>query len=587
MIARIAALLARTAVSAVLLAGCAATPFRSQSRADVRSVTADAERASAGVALDEPSPDTAVQQAAFVDAEAPPLTAPVASAESGDSPTSARPLGLHEALSLALAANPHVRVMRYLPLEMATRGDVELSQFDPILSAGGQWIDANQQAESALQAQGAGLSQFASTNFTPAGNSPNLLQLEQRYASGTRVRAGLNALYSNNTPAGQFLVVNPAYRSAMSLTLEQPLWRGVGQERNLLGVQIARSNHEQSLHEFQGEVNRTLYEVERAYWEAYRAEQDVAILAELTEQAEEIWRREDRRLQIGSGALLEVSQAHENLQTMRADLEHARRQWRHRMNLLNSQLGLPAADRQTFQLSDAPFVNDELPDLGAGLAEAGQARPELRARSQSVHASNLEVRRREDAARPDLAAVAGYSLSGLGNGLSPSMSNLGSGEFGNWTLGLTYQQTIGRRGERADIQRAELALQRAHTSLLTAREQVAHEVRDAHDAIVASREILEQQQDRTASARAHFELCARLHRDGGMDFDQYVRSHTAYATARRDEQSALVELRLAHAAWHHAIGNSSVQGRAAATAPPVIPAAPPAEVAIEAGAQSD
>jgi outer membrane protein TolC len=475
---------------------------------------------------------------------------------------SGSPLRLADSLQLAFRQNPHIRVMGFVPAAIATRTTTEEAQFDPVFSAGGQFVQAEQQVGSVIQAQGTGLNSISTTGFATAPNSPNQLGIQKRWTSGTIARMGYNTNYNYNSPAGQFLIVNPAYNSALGLSVEQPLFQGRGSDKNMLGIKIAQANHNQSQAEFQSEVNKIIFQVQAAYWQLWLADVVVKSYEEIVSQAERTWKKEQRRLELGDGSLTEVAQALENYESLRVDLEQARQAKQAAETALKQFLGLDPRDGQTFDLADEPVEDEFVPNLDSGSSLARSTRPELAAAREMIRAAELDLQRQRDGLSPNLSAIAGYSLTGLGSGLGNSIGNVVSTDYGSMTLGLVYQRAWGQRAANAAVQQAELVVGQKRAALKELEAGIGFEVRQASDQIKTSYGVFERQRSRLDASRTQFETLKRLYEEGQVDLDRYVRAQTAYANARRDERAAAIDYNLALNQWNRAIGFTAVGGRA-------------------------
>ncbi|MCA8996014.1 MAG: TolC family protein [Planctomycetaceae bacterium] len=485
-----------------------------------------------------------IQQVEFLaESEVPP--APVAGELS---------LSVLDAVSLAARNNPRMRVLAFRPLEARTREDVELAAFDPAFTAGAQWADAHQQVSSAVQAQAGGVSQYNSTAIGPAAGLPNLAQVEKRFSSGTLARVGVASSYSENSPNGQFLVFNPAYQSAINAVVEQPLLRGFGSDANLAGIQIAQLGHQQSLAEFQGELDQTLLNVQRAYWDAWLAQQNVKTLESLVDQAATTTRIEQKRLDLGQGSVVEAAQAKEHLETLRVDLEQSRQRAQTASNRLKTLLGMAATDRRPLTLTDQPFDGEFEPILEDGLETAIRRRAEIRTQQLAIKQAQTDLSRRQNNARADVSAFAGYSLSGLDDGLGGSVDRLTSAEYGNWTMGVRFRHVLGRRAERAAVERAELSLQRQMRGLAEIQQQIEQQVREAYDGVTTAYHVLERQRERGEAARVQFETYAKLYDAGQLDLDRFVRARTRLASALQEEHAAIAAYNIALLNWNYAVG---------------------------------
>lgn len=470
-------------------------------------------------------------------------------------------LSLMEALELAARNNPRMRVIAYVPLETATRQDVELAAFDASISAGGQWMQAHQQAASAMQVSGTGIAEFSQTSIGPVGGAPNLMQVEQRFTSGTTARIGMNSGFNQNSPGGQFLVVNPAYQSSLNAVIEQSLFRGYGSKANLTGLQIAKADQRQSMAEFQTELNAVLFEVQRNYWLAWLAQRDVQTYEKLSEQAELTWHIEQKRLEVGEGTLVEPAQAFEHLQTMRVKLEEARQNAKLAQNRLKSLLGVSASDPGILELTEQPIHEQIRPDMMQGVIDAMEARPEIDVCNSGIQQATLEVDRYKDFAKPDVSAFAGYALTGLDDGILGSMNRVASAEFGNASLGLRFNHVWGGRAASANVKRAELALSRQRRALRETQQRIEQDVREAHDRVETSWAVLQRQNDRLSAAQVQFDTYSKLYEAGQLDLDRLIRAQTLLANALHERQTALADYNISLITWNHVVGATTTAPR--------------------------
>ena len=487
---------------------------------------------------------------------------PTSIIDAADESTLPRKLTLETALHFALANSKEVRVLELVPREVRTGIDQEQAHFDPSFAGGGQWGKTSQQVESAVQALGTNLTTFQATQFGAAADLNDQLQLEKRWQTGTRARLGYSTNYNFNDPAGQFLVVNPAWKSGARLTLEQPIFQGAGSQVNQLGLKIARARHGQSLREFRAGVNRILHDVETSWWQLYQAKANVESLSEMLRIAELTWNKERARYELGQNSVAEESQALENLEGLRARAAAAEGEAATAERVVLQQLGLDPAYDQPIEILADPYLEPFSPDLESGIASAMRSREEVRAQQDLVQLTAFDLKRERDSLLPAVNLVGGYGLSGLNTGLQQSVSDLSTGEFGDWNIGVTFRQILGQRAERASVRRAEFAHTRARMTQKQGRDLIAYEVRSSFDESASAYKVFKRQESRQQAAHKRFETHRRMYETGQLDLDRFLRSQEAYVLAQRDYHAAVAQYNLSIHRWFYVTGQLTLDSAA-------------------------
>ena len=460
-------------------------------------------------------------------------------------------LTLEDALHYALENSKGIRVLSSVPQEMLTDVDIELARFDPAVFSGAQFGQNSQQAGSTVQALGSNLNTFQTTTLGSVGNSTDQLQLEKRWQSGTRAQIGYNTSYNFNNPAGQFLIVNPAYRSGLRLTVEQPILKGARYRINELGLRIARIRHDQSNQEFKADVNRILYEVEVAWWTLHRSRSNVGSLSRIVEYAEQAWLNERRQLELGLNSVADELQARENYEATRAQLAGAERDLTLSEQQLRQTLGMDPATTVKLVMHAVPFTSQFVPDLEQGMQRALAERPEIKAQGRQVQMTALELDQQKDGLLPDVNVLAGFGFSGLNNNFSGSVNDLAGANYPNWNLGLSFQQTLGQRAAKSSLRRMELAHTRAKLSESAQSDEVRYEVRASCDQVESTWQVLERQNARLQAAESRFQTHRRMYETGQLDIDRLMPSQEAYVMALRDQNAALVQYNMSINRWHY------------------------------------
>ena len=467
-------------------------------------------------------------------------------------------LTLESALEHALRNSKGIQVLTSVPQEVLTGVDIELAKFDPAVLSGAAFGQSNQQAASTVQALGTNLNILQATTFGAPGTSADQLQLQQRWKNGTRAAVGYHSGYSFNNPAGQYLIVNPAWQSGVRLTVEQPLFQGARSRINEAGIRIAKIRYDQSNLEFKAEVNQILHEVEAAWWRLYLTRSNVENLTKIVEYAEQAWENERQQQELGLNSVADESQARDNLEATRAQFAAAMRDQTSAEQLLRQKLGMDPASTVKLAINAVPLTEEFVPDLEQGIEQALAARPELKAQRSQVQMTALDVERQRDSLLPNLNVLAGYGLTGLNNNFGGSIGDLSTAGYANWNLGLSFQQSLGQRAARGNLRRSELTHTRAKLAEFARSDEVRYEVRESFDQVRSAFQVLDRQNSRLDAAKSRFQTHRRMYEMGQLDIDRLMPSQEAYVMALRDQNTALVQYNLSINRWNYVTGQMTL-----------------------------
>jgi len=180
-----------------------------------------------------------------------------------------------EVLDRMLARSNQVAAFADLPLIRDTTVRQEWAVYDPILFAEGEVESLERVRSSTLDT---GVGPGAPTNLEEDGLKLRLGLRQQLLTGGTVTLTQEAGQRSSNS---QFFVPNPQSDAEWRIEIRQPLLEGAGVSVNLAPVEIAQIERDQSVAEFQRQVETQLIEVIRAYWVLYE-ERGRVILRERT-----------------------------------------------------------------------------------------------------------------------------------------------------------------------------------------------------------------------------------------------------------------------------------------------------------------
>jgi outer membrane protein TolC len=301
-----------------------------------------------------------------------------------------------------------------------------------------------------------------------------------------------NTNYNLLSNAGNFQVINPAYRPSIQLLFEQPLLQGAGVEINQLtrlhpgsitnpnlrpsggtqveGILITRLRYEQSRAEFERRVAILLLNVEAAYWQLYGAYFNLYAREQGLRQSYEVFQSNLQQFQAGRLNAADYQRSRGQFELFRAQRIQALGQVLENERQLRGLLGMPTEDGTRLVPIDAPVLSPFKPDYTCAVNEMLANRPELVIARQELKARQLDLIAQKNFLRPDLRFFATYDYNGLGSRLDGpaevnALKSLASGDFHNWQIGLNMNIPLGFREAHAQVRQARLQLTRSYLIL--------------------------------------------------------------------------------------------------------------------------
>jgi len=286
-----------------------------------------------------------------------------------------------------------------------------ISSFDPILTGTLQSDHAKFECSSIFcgTVQNTGTANFA---------------YQQGFQSGTNMSVGFtNSRITSNNP---FTLISPTLASGFKFQLTQHLLQGLGFAANNRFIRIAKNNREVTDVAFRLQVITTVDQIENIYWDLVFAYENVRVQQESLAFARKTLSDNQKQVQIGSLAPIEVVRAQSTVASDQQALTVAQ------TNLQLQQLYMKNALSRTLvdpRLADAEVIptstvqlpsQEEIAPTQDLVNDALSHRPELaeaRINLNSAEISNKGVR---SALLPTLDLFAYYGGSGLGGAQNPA-----------------------------------------------------------------------------------------------------------------------------------------------------------------------
>jgi outer membrane protein len=451
-----------------------------------------------------------------------------------------------------------------------------ISSFDPIVSGTLQWDRGHSISSNAFSGAPVVGSDTTTGNFT----------YQQGFQTGTNMLVGFNntRLGSNST----FNSFSPILNSSFQFKLTQHLLQGFGFAANDRLIRIAKNNREISDVAFRLQVVTTVDQIENLYWNLVFAYENVRVAKESIAFAQKTLSDNQKQVQIGSLAPIEVVRAENTVAADQQSLIQAETNLDLQQLLMKNALSRSLQDPTLAAAEVIPTTTMALPDHEPVtptedlINEALQHRAELVESRIDLTNRDLSNKAVKNALLPSLDLFAYYGGSGLGGsqnplnlcppppaqpffGCSPApgVSPVGYGSTLNQLIdstasdkgvGITLSIPIRNRAAQALSVRSQIEYRQAQMRLQQVENQVRIEVRNAQFSVTQNRSAVESAQAGVALAKQSLDAEQKKFNLGASTSTLVLQNQSGLATAESNLVSAMAAYEKAQVELDRATG---------------------------------
>jgi outer membrane protein len=379
---------------------------------------------------------------------------------------------LQECVQRAVANNLDVKVAGYQPAIDETRVTEAEANWDPTLFS-------NLTFQRTDEISGFGF---------PENNGRTVLSstgVKQNLVTGGTASLQFDTGWTD--PAGNILQPGTAssvkkfWNNDLLLQVTQPLLRDFGGDVNRSRMTIARINQRVSLLEFRKQLEQSLADLEKTYWQLVSAEREVRIDEELLNEtiktADVLFKRKGQDV-----TRVQLSQANASIESRRATLIGAKAHVRDLSDQLKQLMNDPDMTVSSAVLvlpANAPMEQPVQFDLTDQINTALENRFELGEDQLKIDSADVARKFAQNQLLPRLNAVGSLSVGGVGRDWDNSTRGTLESDELNYAIGLNLEIPIGNRENRAVYQRALLQYQQGIDQYRDQIEKVALDVKQA------------------------------------------------------------------------------------------------------------
>jgi len=486
-----------------------------------------------------------------------------------EAPQGTLSMSLEECIIKALKDNLGVAIQVLGPELSAAAINQVQEQYYPTLSLSARSQKAENAAYSYLDSPGA-----ATINRT---QNFNFLNVNQFLPTGGTLSLGFTGYRTTTNTRG--ITIDPRYGTTLSFNLNQPLLRNFGFNINRRGILVANNNLGVSEESLKATLMTTVYNVESAYWNLVYSIENLDVRRQSLKLAQDLLEKNQRSVEVGTLAPIEVLSAQAEVATREADLIQAETQIKSNEDQLKLLLHITGEEDKAMTAlvpKDKPSYVAREVNLEEALAAAIQNRTELKIAQYGLQTDHLNVSYAKNQALPDLSLSASYSSPGIDGtrifyagdpllniidhtvpgGITGAIKQTFKFTYPNWNLGLTLSLPLANVFSRAALAQAKLSLRQDILDLENQKDQIYLEIKNAVRAVDANykriiaytkaRELAEQ---KLAGEEEKFRV--------GQSTNYLVLSYQRdLATARISELNAIVSYNVSIAALERSEGTN-------------------------------
>ncbi len=449
-----------------------------------------------------------------------------------------------------------------------------IASFDPIVSGTLQW-DRNHSISS---------NPFSGAPVVGSNSTTGNFTYQQGFQTGTNILVGFNNSRLGSNSA--FNTYSPSLNSSFQFKLTQHLLQGFGFAANDRLIRIAKNNREISDVAFRLQVVTTVDQIENLYWNLVFAYENVRVANESLAFAQKTLSDNQKQVQIGSLAPIEVVRAENTVAADQQSLIQAETNLDLQQLLMKNALSRSLQDPALASAEVIPTTTMALPDQEPVtptedlINEALQHRAELVESRIDLTNRDLSNKAVKNALLPSLDLFAYYGGSGLGGSPNPnaiictqpgqqfcvppnSVSPVGYGSTLNQLIdstasdkgmGVTLSIPIRNRSAQALSVRSQLEYRQAEMRLQQVENQVRIEVRNAQFSVTQNRAAVKSAQAAVELAKQSLDAEQKKFALGASTSTLVLQNQSGLATAESNLVSAMAAYEKAEVELDRATG---------------------------------
>ena len=321
--------------------------------------------------------------------------------------------------------------------------------------------------------------------------------IKKRASAGTNYQLSLDTQRTMSN--SKFQGLKPQYTSNLNLSVTQNLLKDFGVDVNTAKIKIASNNRDISINQLKSKGIIIISQVEEIYWDMVFAIEDLKVKRESFKLAQDLEKRIRIQVEVGTMAPLEITQAQAEVAVREEDVIISQNRVESTEDRLKKIINIEEKGGWDLAIVpiDTPKMMAEEIILEESMKTALENRPEYSQAKTDLKNKNIQVEYKKNQLYPaldligslklngisgdaeDVAFSGSVSRSGYGGDYFKSYDRLVSGNYYDWSVGLSLQIPFGNRAANSSYTAAKLDAEKGIKSLKNLEHQISVEVREA------------------------------------------------------------------------------------------------------------
>jgi outer membrane protein TolC len=467
--------------------------------------------------------------------------------------TPVRRLSIEEAVALALEQNVDLQVDRINPQVSDLSVSVARSGWTPVFFSN---LTNRNQTNPPTDIFG-GAATVTNENLTSQVGMQQLLPW-----GGASYSAFWNSgrVTTNNI----FSSFNPQLSSTIGFNYTQPLLRNFTIDATRQQVLVSRKNREISDVQLQQSIAGTVRNVKNAYWDLVYAINNLAVQQQSLQLAQQSYRDNRARVEIGTMAPLDIVQAEAEVAQREEAVILAEAAIRRQEDILRALVSNPVDQPEFWNLrlepSELPTFAPIAINVDDAVRNALANRTDLTASRKQLENNDVAIRYFRNQSMPDVNALVNYSAFGIAGtqfdlsntfppqrlnesrrGFGGALGDVFASDFPTWSLQLQINYPIGASNAEANLARARLQDSQARKQLQASELQVTTQIRDLARNVTTNGQRVESTRAARALAEKRLEAEQKKFTAGMTSAFFVTQAQRDLADARNRELRAIID----------------------------------------------
>lgn len=443
-------------------------------------------------------------------------------------------LSVDDVAILALSNNFDIQLARYDAQIAQTDESVAESIYDTILSA-------------EIKYRNDQLARTSSLLGTKVIDNDYNLGLQKKLPTGTTV--DLDMTNNRNWTSSSFASFNPSHDSALSVAVTQELGRNFFGLKDRNQIKITKLDVENSGYASLDEIEVSLAQTQKAYWDLVLAIENKRIEGNMVEQAQKLYEINQEKIKDGRIELPELYASEANYKNRLNDLQLAENDLQIKRNKLKLLLNIELSQSALIP-KDSLSLNDQKLNLDGALETAFLNRRDYQKALNRIDQKKLNLIMKKNSLWPQIDLTASFTQNGLGDHFKQAVTNISDESNPDVYAGIVFSFPLENTQARAQVTAAELEKAKAmvqvkYTERIIATD-IVDQVRSCNiflNAARRSKEVEELQRKKYQAEEKRFRY-GRSDTDTIIRFqDDYLQAQRRSAKAKHRYQSALIDLK--------------------------------------------